>query len=45
MILEGAANGSLVRRMRRANPSISRKLARGLRDDEVALLQLLNSAE
>jgi DNA topoisomerase I len=45
MILEGAANGSLVRRLHRANTSVPRKAPRGLRDDEVSLLQLLNSAE
>jgi DNA topoisomerase-1 len=45
MILEGALNGSLKRRMQRANTSANRKVPRGLRDEEVALLQLFNSAE
>jgi DNA topoisomerase I len=45
MILKDAANGTLTRRMHRANLTVSRKLARGLRDDEVSLLQVLNFAE
>jgi DNA topoisomerase-1 len=45
MILEGAANGSLVRRMHRVNTPVSRRMLRGLRDGEVSLLQLLNSAD
>jgi DNA topoisomerase I len=45
MILEGAANGSLMRRMHRANISVCRRVPRGLRDDEVTLLHLLNSAD
>jgi DNA topoisomerase I len=45
MILEGAANGSLMRSLHRANTSVPRKAPRGLRDDEVTLLQLLKSVD